>query len=99
MRFESVQCHAEPVATIVFCDTGLFFLAMSKNVGPLACGYHDFGYSLDCVLLPCLLFDLRLDRCLDIWLFFTNQKHQLLWYLLLLCCLGYSTLDSSPLRP
>ena len=38
------------------------------KVWACACLDHDFGYFLDCLLLACLLCDMRFDRCLATWL-------------------------------
>ena len=46
----------------------LFRLAVSKKVWAFAYGDHDVGYLLDCLLLACLLYDMKFDRCLATWL-------------------------------
>ena len=68
LRGESSQWQA------LFCDIGLFREAVSKKVWAIACGDHDFGYLLDCLLLACVLYDMRFDCCLAIWLTDCSQN-------------------------
>ena len=49
-------------------DTGLFRLAVSENVWAFTKEDHDLGYLLDCLLLACLLHDMRFDHSLGTWL-------------------------------
>ena len=58
----------------LFCDIGLFRWAKSEKVWAFACGFHDSGSLLDCLLLAPLFYHKRLHRCLSTWLTDYSQQ-------------------------